>query len=99
MIKLNLNKPFVDLDNKPVENTNMGKLLAKVLSKAVNRDPFDCYRLGLSLNKGEEISISKSDVELIRQVVMATGFSAIVKVQLLNELNKEVTPVKPKKGR
>jgi len=83
-MKLNFNKSLQNLDGSEVEQSNMGKLLANVLSQANTGEPVKCWEMSLKLFKGEELDIDTTDKEMLEGVIKASqNLSNAGKAQLL----------------
>lgn len=83
-MKLNFNKSLQNLDNSEVENSNMGKLLANVLSQSNSGEPVKCWEMALKLFKGEELEVDTTDREMLESVIKSSqGLTNAGKAQLL----------------
>jgi len=83
-MKLNFNKSLQNLDGSEVENSNMGKLLANVLSQANTGEPVKCWEMSLKLFKGDELEVDTTDKEMLEGVIKASqNLSNAGKAQLL----------------
>lgn len=83
-MKLNFNKLLQNLDGSEVENSNMGKLLANVLSQANTGEPVKCWEMSLKLFKGDELEVDTTDKEMLEGVIKASqNLSNAGKAQLL----------------
>lgn len=83
-MKLNFNKSLLNLDGSEVENSNMGKLLANVLSQSNTGEPVKCWEMALKLFKGEELDLDTLDKEMLENTIKSSqGLSNAGKAQLL----------------
>lgn len=83
-MKLNFNKSLQNLDGSEVEQSNMGKLLANVLSQANTGEPVKCWEMSLKLFKGDELEVDTTDKEMLEGVIKASqNLSNAGKAQLL----------------
>ena len=83
-MKLNFNRSLQNLDGSEVENSNMGKLLANVLSQANTGEPVKCWEMSLKLFKGDELEVDTTDKEMLEGVIKASqNLSNAGKAQLL----------------
>ena len=83
-MKLNFNKSLQNLDGSEVEQSNMGKLLANVLSQSNTGEPVKCWEMSLKLFKGEELEVDTTDREMLEGVIKSSqNLSNAGKAQLL----------------
>ena len=83
-MKLNFNKSLQNLDGSEVEQSNMGKLLANVLSQANTGEPVKCWEMALKLFDGQELEVDTTDKEMLEGVIKASqNLSNAGKAQLL----------------
>jgi hypothetical protein len=83
-MKLNFNKSLQNLDNSEIENSNMGKLLANVLSQANTGEPVKCWEMALKLFDGQELEVDTTDREMLESTIKASqGLTNAGKAQLL----------------
>jgi hypothetical protein len=83
-MKLNFNKSLQNLDNSEIENSNMGKLLANVLSQANTGEPVKCWEMALKLFDGQELEVDTTDREMLESTIKGSqGLTNAGKAQLL----------------
>lgn len=83
-MKLNFNKALQDLDGSEVKNSNMGKVLANVLSQSSTGEPVKCWEMALKLFRGEEIEVDTTDKELLENMISSSKtLTNMGKAQLL----------------
>ena len=83
-MKLNFNKSLQNLDNSEIESSNMGKLLANVLSQANSGEPVKCWEMALKLFDGQELEVDTTDREMLESTIKASqGLTNAGKAQLL----------------
>jgi hypothetical protein len=67
--EINLEIPFLGLDEKPIGERTLGKELADVLAMSQSQDPLKTITWAMSLAKGEALSLDVSDVEKLKSMV------------------------------
>lgn len=83
-MKLNFNLPILDLENKEIEGTNLGKFLATQLSQSNKGDALKLFGWALKLNAGEIIDLDKSDQTMLKGFIEGSeNMTNIVKYRLL----------------
>lgn len=83
-MKLNFNKSLQNLDGSEVDNSNMGKILANLLSQSTVGEPIKCWEMALKLYKDGEIEVDTTDKDLLEKVINASAaITAAGKAQLL----------------
>lgn len=69
MIKLDLNKPLLNLEQKQIDDATIGRVLATNLANSNEGDPVKWMIWATLLYKGSPIEIDKSDFEKLRRFV------------------------------
>ena len=88
-MKLDFNFNLTDLDGKPVENSNAGKLLANTLAQQSKGDALKFWEWALALNKGDVIDLDTSDQNTLKTFVKESDVLTIfAKGQMLQVFNK-----------
>ena len=88
-MKLDFNFNLTDLDGKPVENSNAGKLLANTLAQQSKGDAIKFWEWALALNKGDVIDLDTSDQNTLKTFVKESDVLTIfAKGQMLQVFNK-----------
>jgi predicted phosphatase len=94
---VNLNAPFVDLDNKPVkDNAGVELILSKFLSNAIfNNDakelgkPISVHAWALNLHSTGEIEVTAKELDaFVEYITTNPGMSTGMKAQLIACFNK-----------
>lgn len=89
-MKLDFNFSLVDLDNKPIDNANAGKLVANALVQQSKGDALKFWEWALALNKGEMLDLDSSDQETLKNFIKdSENFAIIAKAQLLKVFKKD----------
>jgi len=88
--KLDFNFNLVDLDGKPIDSANAGKLVANALVQQSKGDALKFWEWALSLNKGEALDLDSSDQETLKNFIKDNeNFAIIAKAQLLQVFKKD----------
>ena len=89
-MKLDFNFSLVDLDNKPIDNANAGKLVANALVQQSKGDALKFWEWALALNKGEMLDLDSSDQETLKNFIKdSENFAIIAKAQLLQVFKRD----------
>lgn len=89
-MKIDFNFNLLDLDGNPIENANVGKLIANVLVQQSKGDPLKFWDWALSLNKGEILDLDSSDQETLKNFIKENEqITIIAKAQILKALKKD----------
>ena len=89
-MKLDFNFNLTDLDGKPVENSNAGKLLANTLAQQSKGDALKFWEWALALNKGDVIDLDTSDQNTLKTFVKESDVLTIfAKGQMLQVFKKD----------
>lgn len=89
-MKLDFNKPVLGLDDQPIADANLGKILANVLTSATKGDPIKLYDWGRKLFQGEILDLDRADQDLLKGLIKdAEQISILVKAQALEVFIKE----------
>ena len=93
-MKLCLNKPFTDLDSKPMPETHMGKLLAQALVSTPQGNVAKHYYWAVKLHGGEPLELDKPDADYLRQFIQGSNaLNILPKYQLMESIDEaEKTP-------
>jgi len=90
-MKIDLNKPFVDMKGQPIEGDTQAKFLAGVLAgKFEDLSPIKAFDYALKLFNDGEIEIDASDLDAVKNGVkklVAQGVSNLVCAQLERSLS------------
>lgn len=96
-MKLDLNKPVLNLEGDPIEESTAGKVLASNLAAATEGDPVKYMIWATLLYKGSPITVDKSDVSHIRKFVENhRGLTNLAKAAILNEIDGQESAQKDK---
>ena len=87
-MKINMNKNLMNLDGKEMKDQNMGKLLANILAtKADGIDPIKAYDWAMTVWKGDDLEIDRSDIDKLKTLVLKTELlTTLAKAQILLSL-------------
>jgi cytochrome c-type biogenesis protein CcmH/NrfG len=106
-IKINLNKPFTNLEGTAIPETqdgktltNQGKSLAQYMAQTNKGNAIKLLALAIDLHKTGEIEVDEADFKTIRDMVESNEqYSNLVKAQIMKELDeaKETSKKEPKK--
>lgn len=88
-MKIDLNKPVLELDGTEAPNTTMGKILAQLLVSETKGDALKLWDWAQKLYKGEIIDLDKSDQETLKSLLKDTDrLPVITKAQILEVITK-----------
>ncbi len=90
MGKLDFNKNIKGLDNQPIDDSNMGKLLATKLANSNKGDAmkFTCW--AIDLYGGKTIDLDKSDQKTLRDFIEGhSELTNIAKMRLFEVLDNK----------
>lgn len=83
-MKIDFNKPLLDLDGKELPDTNIGKILANVLCSQTKGDALKLYDWGRSMYKGEILDLDRADQDLLKsQIKDSESLTILAKAQML----------------
>lgn len=68
-MKLDLNKPLLDLEGNPLEKQNIGKSLAVLLANASEGPAIKFIDWAMMLHKGEAVELDTTDMETLRRFI------------------------------
>lgn len=89
-MKLDFNFNLNDLDSKPIENANVGKLLATSLTQQAKGDPLKFWEWALALHKGEIIDLDTSDQNTLKTFIKESeSLTILAKGQMLQVFKKD----------
>ena len=91
---LHFNKPYLDLDDKPVKvndgkDINLGWFLAQVMSQDIGPSGKDAFkidsamRIAKALHGGKPLEVTDSEAELINDAILGSSAIISLKHQLL----------------
>ncbi len=81
---IDLNKPVLNLDGEPIENSNLGRILANALANSPKGDALKFWEMAVKLHKYEPIDLDMSDQIMLSSFIKSNEhLSNIIKVQLL----------------
>jgi hypothetical protein len=66
---IDLNKAIKDLDDKEIEGSNLGKLVAQMLVLASKGDALKYMAWALKLHVGETLDLDPSDAETLKNFI------------------------------
>lgn len=94
---INLNVSLKDLDGKEVEGSNLGKVVAGLLVSQPKGDVLKFYDWALKFNKGEAVTLDRSDYEKLKSFIADhEGLNIIAKAQILPLLENDKPIEEPK---
>lgn len=68
-MKINMNLPLVGLDGKEIPETNMGKLVAQVLSETSKGDAIKLWFWAQKLYSGEALELDPTDTSALKNLI------------------------------
>lgn len=84
MAKINLNTNFKDLDGKEIENNNIGKTVAQVLSQSTSGNALKFWDWAIKLQAGKELDLDPSDKQTLKEFIEnAQNLIILAKAQIL----------------
>ena len=66
---IDLNKPIVGLDGNPIEESNLGKIVAQMLVSATKGDALKFWSWANKLYVGESLDLDPSDKEVLKNFI------------------------------
>jgi len=87
-MKVDFNKPLIDLEDKPIEDFNIGKNLATLLAQNTKGDCIKLTDWARQIYKGEVIDLDNADQITMKEFIKSAEISNILKSQLLECLIK-----------
>lgn len=88
-MKIDMNKPLLDLDGKQIENETIGKNIARALMASNEGDALKQLDWSLKLYNGETIDLDTSDQETMKKAIQDSKMiTNLVKGQALQLLVK-----------
>ena len=89
MIKINLSNAVLDLSGVSIPDMTLGKLVGNQLAASNKGDALKYYDWALSLYKGEDILVDKSDFKRIKEFVEnSEQLTNLVKAQTIKVLDE-----------
>ena len=89
-MKLDLNKPLLNLEGTQIEDATIGKVLASNLAAASEGDAVKYMLWAVLLYKGSPIEVDKVDADKIEKFVENhRGLTNLAKAAILNEIDEQ----------
>jgi cell division septal protein FtsQ len=86
-MKISLNFLIKDLDGKPIEDVNAGKLVAQLLATSTENDAIKLMAWALSFHSGNDVELDKSDFSKLKEIITSSkSLTNLVKAQILEVL-------------
>jgi len=86
-MKINLNKPFLDLDGRQIEKLTVANRLAVALANSTEGDGLKYYMWAVDLYKGRSFEVDEVDGEALKEFVKRNAtLTAMEKGQILKLL-------------
>lgn len=84
-MKLNLNKPILDLSGKEIEGSNLGELVAQILASASTKEhAVKMYYWATKLHAKEELDLDPSDSAILKSFIESNEqLTVLAKGQIL----------------
>jgi hypothetical protein len=83
-MKLDLNFELKNLEGQPIENANVGKLIANTLISETKGDALKYFDWANKLYAGKTLDIDLSDAEVLKNFIKNhEGFTVLLKAQIL----------------
>lgn len=84
-MKINLNKNFVNLDGKEIENNNIGKLVAELLAQSTKGNCLKFWDWAIKLNSGKGLDLDPSDAQTFKSFIEnSENLVVLAKAQILS---------------
>lgn len=103
-MKLNLNKPFINLEQTAFTDSNMGQTVASAISNFAQGDALKFWGWATALYGKNEITIDESDEEVLKKFINETKgqdgfpiFNVLMRAQLLKEISSQKEKQEAKK--
>jgi hypothetical protein len=94
-MKLNFNIPILDLEDKEVDNSNIGKTIANALHQSRTGDALKYWDWAKKLYKGEPLDLDPSDVQTLKNFILTDeNFFVILRAQALAVFDEKPAPKK-----
>jgi hypothetical protein len=88
-MKIDLNKPVLDLGKSPIENAFIGKVIASALISGTKGDALKFMEWAFLLHEGKELDLDKSDYETLKSFITnSESITILVKGQALEIINE-----------
>lgn len=88
-MKLNFNKPLLEIDGTAVSESNLGKGLATSLAYSKKGDSIKYWGWALKLDEGKELELDKSDYDTLKSFIKENeGLIVMIKAQLLEVMGE-----------
>jgi len=89
-MKLDLNKPILNLEGIELEGVTMAKVVANALANAGQGDAIKFLDWALQLHKGQVLELDKSDFDTLKNFVQnAQGLTVLAKGRILPEIQAQ----------
>lgn len=91
-MKLTLDKPLIDLDEKPIYDNGkpakMFHVVAKALATAERDNPVKCYDLALKFYSGVPVEVDDADFDFVKDCIITSRFfQPLTKGPILKEMD------------
>jgi len=88
-MKINLNKPIVDLSGKEIENSNLGQLLSQMLATASSKEnTIKMYYWAQKFYAGEELDLDPTDLSILKSFIEGNEqLTVLAKAQILEVIS------------
>jgi hypothetical protein len=88
-MKINLNKPIVDLSGKEIENSNLGQLLSQMLATASSKEnAIKMYYWAQKFYAGEEVDLDPTDLSILKSFIEGNEqLTVLAKAQILEAIS------------
>lgn len=96
-MKLNLNKPCLQLNGKPLEDTELtlGQMFANMLVSGAKGDLLKFYGWGIKLTANETLTLDKADLKVMKEFVESNeNTSILLRAQILEAILEVENPKK-----
>ena len=89
-MKLDFNKPILGLDDQAIPESNLGKLVANVITSNTKGDAIKLYDWGRTLYKGEVLDLDRADQDVLKNLIKdSDSITILTKAQALEVFKKE----------
>lgn len=90
-MKIDFNKAVLGLDDQPIQDSNLGKLIANVLTSGTKGDAIKLFEWGRTIYQGRILDLDRAEQEVFKTLINESEqISILTKAQAL-ELFKIVS--------
>jgi hypothetical protein len=88
-MKINLNKPIVDLSGKEIEGSNLGQLVSQLLASSSSKEnTIKMYYWAQKFYAGEELDLDPTDLSILKSFIEGNEqLTVLAKAQILEVIS------------